>query len=60
MGVREDLSWFQQRSKAVTFMKNIKNDHCTLVLCIGQEAVVLIQEKGGAGLDSGGLRDGKH
>lgn len=41
-------------------MKNIKNDHCTLVLCIGQEAVVLIQEKGGGGLDSGGLRDAKH
>lgn len=41
-------------------MENIKNDHCTLVLCIGQEAVVLIQRKVGGGLDSGGLRDAKH
>lgn len=41
-------------------MKNTKNDICPLVLCIGQKAVVLIQVKGGGGLDSGGLRDGKH
>lgn len=48
-----------QGSKAVSFM--FVNDH-SIWGCASesQEAVVLVQEKGGRGLRSGGLRNGKH
>lgn len=58
MTFREDLSGFRQRNKAANFM--FLNDHSGAVYASSQEAVVLIQEKNGGDLGSGGLRDGKH